>query len=168
MSMWNKGLSQMWAKMLQMLCTNGFLFSIYQKESTHRIKHKSFYLSKQLLALLDNHRREWDENGWGKKWMLRMERWGKEMMQWWNQKLGLLWPHTEPMIYLSIYLATSEDWQSWEDRWRWQRIMNYSRGRWERWVERLMAAICASSIPRSDSHDMKIIVEDVLSLSLVN
>lgn len=55
-----------------------------------------------------------------------------------------------------------------KDRLRWQRIMNYRRGRWERWVERLTAAICASSIPPSDSHDMKIIAEDVLSTSLVN
>lgn len=42
------------------------------------------------------------------------------------------------------------------------------RHRWKRWVERLTAAICASSTPPLHWHDMKIIAEDILSMSLVN
>lgn len=42
---------QTWAKMLNMLCRYvWFLFSVYQKKSTRRIKTKSFCLSKQALA----------------------------------------------------------------------------------------------------------------------
>lgn len=49
-------------------------------------------------------------------------------------------------------------------KWRWQSIMNDSRRRWDRRVEKLTAAICPASIPLSDWHDMKIIAEDILSM----
>lgn len=79
--------------------------------------------------------------------------------------------HVECLVCFTRKCREKQKWCNlprWKDGQRWQRIMDYSK-RWRvRWVERLTAAICVASILLSGSLDVKIMAEDILSMSSVN